>query len=416
MRGAIIKRHARSCPCRAHGMRSKCLHCRRCSCRSWSIVIDRGYVTQADGTRRRKQQWVTISGTRAEAEARRAEMVRDANRGVLVINTRLTLTEWLDRWLHTISVARRESTIRQYRSIIGAHLKPALGSLRLAAVTPLDLESYYATKGHLSRTTLQMHHAVLSAAFGAAVRANIISRNPASLVTGKPKPNRDPEVIRAKCLSGQEARRLLEVAQEAGPQWGALIALALDTGARRNELLGLRWGDIALDSDTPSATISRQLIDHRGPSPRFGPTKNGAARTITLAPGTVTLLLQHRRAQAECIMRNRHHYRTDLDLVFARTFDEGATSSTLGLPLSRDILTRRFHRLREQAGLPTSFTFHGLRHTSATLELASGAPLKAVSERLGHRKTATTDIYTHVLPEMAQDAARRRGAVLYGAC
>jgi integrase len=411
MRGSIIKRHARSCPCARHGMRSKCPHCRRCQCRSWAVVIDRGYVTQADGTRRRKQQWVTITGTRAEAEARRAEMLRDLRYGVLVTNNRLTVAEWLDQWLTKIAPSKRASTVKTYRCIIDKHITPAIGSLRLSALTPLDLESYYASMPTLSRASLQIHHALLGAALNAAVRAGLLMRNPAALVTGKPRRQVEADAIRAQCLTADEAKRLLAVAREQGSMWGAFYALAIDSGARRSELLALRWSDIDLEAGR--VVIARQLIDHAEPT--FGPTKTGRVRTVDLAPDTIALLAQHKREQAALKMRNRTVYRADLDLVFARTFNDGATSTTLGLPISPDMLARRFHKLREQAGLPASFTFHGLRHTSATLLLAAGVPAKVAAERLGHASIAMTiDTYSHLLPSMGAEAARRLGALLHG--
>jgi len=258
---------------------------------------------------------------------------------------------------------------------------------------------------------LQIHHGLLGAALNAAVRAGLLMRNPAALVTGKPRRQVEADAIRAQCLTADEAKRLLAVAREQGSMWGALYALAIDSGARRGELLALRWSDIDLEAGR--VVIARQLTDHAAPT--FGPTKTGRVRTVDLAPETIALLAQHKREQAALKMRNRTVYHADLDLVFARTFEDGATSATLGLPISPDMLARRFHKLREQAGLPTSFTFHGLRHTSATLLLAAGVPAKVAAERLGHASIAMTiDTYSHLLPSMGADAARRLGALLHG--
>jgi integrase len=410
MRGAIIKRHTRSCPCRSHGMRTRCAHCRRCSCQSWAVVFDR-YVAQPDGRRRRKQVWVTVRGTRAQAEARLAEAVRDSNRGVLVADVKLTLAEWLHAWLQRVEPARRPATVRAYRIAIDSHLLPALGSVRVAALTPLDVEAYLADEARRFRpATVKLHYAVLHGALDAALKAGLVSRNVAALAT---KPRRSGESdVRSKCLAPEDCRRLLDAARQAGPMWAAFVAVAIDSGARRGELLALRWSDV--DLNAARLVIARQLI-HPAREPMFGPTKTGRTRTVDLAPDTIALLAAHRREQASVVMRNRHHYRTDLDLVFARTPQDGATADTIGLPWVPTVVGRRFRALCEAAGLPKTITLHALRHTSASLALASGAAVPLVAARLGHASASTTlNIYAHAVPGSGQEVARRLGALIHG--
>ena len=124
------------------------------------------------------------------------------------------------------------------------------------------------------------------------------------------------------------------------------------------------------------------------------------------------VLLLHRRSQAELKLRNGRAY-GDRGFIFAVEFQSGPAK--LGAPLTLPNVARRvFLRLIEDVGVKR-ITFHGLRHTSATLALVAGVPVKVVSERLGHSKTSITlDLYSHVVPSLSQDAAARIGALLHG--
>ncbi len=188
--------------------------------------------------------------------------------------------------------------------------------------------------------------------------------------------------------------------------------MALDTGARKNELCGLQWSDLDLEKGT--VTVLRQLT-RTGRQPSFGPVKNGKPRTIDLATETLELLKAHKRAQAELKMRNRAVYQ-DHGLIFAKEWgDLHGREDSLGLPLqSNNLGQREFARLIKAAGL-RPITIHGLRHTSATLLLKAGVAPHVVQQRLGHKRVSTTlDIYAHALPSMQQDAAQRLGALLHG--
>jgi len=158
----------------------------------------------------------------------------------------------------------------------------------------------------------------------------------------------------------------------------------------------------------------RQLT-RTGRQPEFGPVKNGIPRTVDLAPETLALLREHKRAQAELKMRNRVAYQ-DLGMLFAKEWgDLHGREDSLGLPLqSNNLGQREFARVLKAANVKR-ITIHGLRHTSATLLLKAGVPPQVVAQRLGHKRIEITlGIYAHALPSMQQDAARRLGALLHG--
>jgi integrase len=236
--------------------------------------------------------------------------------------------------------------------------------------------------------------------------------NVAADVEGKPRRSHNREVARQHAWTADEARGFLAVARAVGPQPAAFYALALDSGARKGELCGLRWCDVDLVAG--KMRIVQQLVKP-GPTPQFGPPKNGLPRTVSLAAETIALLQAHKRHQARIKMANRTTY-ADHGLVFAKEWSEvRRRGDCLGQPLQANNLGQReYARLIAAAGV-RPIKFHGLRHTCATLLLQAGEPVHVVAERLGHKRTdITLDVYAHVLPDMQQGAARRLNALLYG--
>lgn len=386
---------------------------RRRSAGSWTIRFDVG--VHPDG--RRKQRVLTVEGTRAQAHTRLREELRRLDRGELVEPSRLTVGQWLDQWVESmIRDTRRPSTTDRYRQVIRVHLKPHLGSLLLQKLRAADFHRYYAdgrSDRGLAAATLAQHHAILSSALTAAVREGLILRNVAATVAHKPRPQRTADDLRRQCWTAEEARAFLAAADATSPQASALFALALDTGARKNELCGLFWTD--LDFGRATVTITRQLTS-RGATPTFGPPKRNQSRVVDLALETIARLRIHRQAQAELKMRNRTTYQ-DHGLVFAKEWgDTYGRHDSIGNPLqSNNLGQREFARVLERAQVKR-ITFHGLRHTSATLLLAAGESVHVVAHRLGHASPKETlDTYAHALPPHGRNAARRLGAVLYGA-
>ena len=251
---------------------------------------------------------------------------------------------------------------------------------------------------------------MISGALKWAQRKQLVTQNVAKLVDNKPSAPEGNENVRNKCWSAEEAQAFLETSKSFGPQAAVFFALALDSGARKGELCGLRWPHVDLQAS--KIAIVEQLIKP-GKEAVLGPPKQGRSRTIHISPETCRLLKTHLKHQAKLKMKNRKHYR-DQRLVFAKE-NEHLTRGycSLGDPLDH-VGQRWFQKIAKAAGV-RRITFHGLRHTCATLLLKAGVPVPVVSERLGHKSTfITMDIYQHVLPDMQEDAATRLGAILFG--
>ena len=262
----------------------------------------------------------------------------------------------------------------------------------------------------LSSSTAAQHHAILSGALKAAELEGLVVRNVAKIVVGKPQQRHDPEAVRESCWTADEARAFLTAAEAIGAQPSALFALALDTGARKGELCGLRWADVDLARAT--VTFSRQLLK-TGREPVFGALKRERPRMVDIAPETLARLKTHRRTQAELKLRNRTVYH-DLGLVFAKEWgDLYGREDSLGLPLqSNNLGQREFARVIKAA-----------KRTAHHVSRAAPYQRQATADRpgTGPRRqrpvgpasiTTTLRIYAHVLPTHGQAAARRLSGVL----
>ncbi len=392
---------------------------------SWALVVDQG---RDPVTRKRKQKWLTFRPTvehtqkctdhscskyckaHEQAKAKLAEVLAATDRGEFVEPSKRTVGEWLADWLAKgVKPRRAPSTYRLYRQIIEQHVTPKLGAIRLQALSPLDLERYYAEL-KAAASTVGLHHAIIGASLKAALRAGFVQRNVATLVEGRPRATQSGDVL-ASCWEAHEARTFLQAAKADGTQSAAFYTLALDTGARRGELLGLKWTD--LDAAAGRLTVQRQLLGAGPEGPVFGPTKTRKPRTIELSAETLARLKTHKSAQAALKLKNRTVYQ-DHGLIFAREWAQIPNKNhALGGPLA-GWANDDMDRLVKVAGV-RRVKFHALRHTCATLLLSAGVQANVVQHRLGHANvTMTLGIYGHAIPTMQQDAVGRLAALLHG--
>jgi integrase len=307
----------------------------------------------------------------------------------------------------------RPGTYVAYKGIIENHLaKAAMAGIPLQKLRPSHLESYYAV-ATVSTSTLSEHHTVIRRALRKAVRDRLVTMNVAADLEGRPRRQRSrSDEATAHCWTADEVRTFLATATATGPQDAAFYALALDSGARKSELCGLRWADVDLEAGRVGIV---QQLDTPGPAPTFGPTKNKRPRTIAIGAETVAFLRAHKQQQAELKMANRTSYH-DFGLVFAKEWGELRTrKDLLGQPLQKNNLGERsFDRLSKAANV-RRIKFHGLRHTCATLLLRAGVPVHVVAERLGHSDVSITlNTYAHVLPDMQREAATTLAGLLFG--
>lgn len=359
---------------------------------SWRVRVD--MVDPVSGKRRQPQRTYK---TRREAEAGMAQWLVEIQQGTAVDRSRQTVAEMLTYWLDTYARHNvRPTTLDDYEVTVRVHLIPALGHLPIQKLTPAHLQRFYADKlaAGCSPRVVQICHRRLSQALDQALSLGLVARNVTRNVT-------PPRVERTemRTWTAEEARAFLAVAPHSsyGPVWTVLLG----TGMRRGEVLGLRWKDVDLDAGT--IRIVQSVVPFKGLGHIQQPKTPSARRTVTMAPAIVVALRDHRRRQNEhrLALGDAWH---DHGLVFP---------AANGHPINPDNLRRDYARLIELAGVPR-IRIHDQRHTHVTLALQAGAPVGAISQRVGHSRTSITlDVYGHVTMDMQRQAAQAIDAVLF---
>ena len=361
---------------------------------SYSIAISLG---KDSTTGRYKQQWVSVKGTKKDAEKRLSELLHQLDNGTFIKPGKTTLAEYLERWLNDyVWPNLSPRTAEGYEHVIHRHLMPALGNISLTQLKPEQLQRYYSEKlssgrcdgkGALSPRTVRHHHVILHTALEVAVKWGVLSRNVADSVN-------PPHAGRAEMhtMNEDDLHTFLEAAKKT--PYYVLFYLALFTGMRRSELLALRWCDV--DLDLCQIHITRSLHHLRtGETVIRAPKTAKGRRMVALSPSAVLLLKEHREKQSLERTMLGASLKED-DLIF---------SDFEGKPLLPDTITHAWIKLVRRNGLK-GIRLHDARHTHASLMLKQGIHPKIVQERLGHASIGTTlDIYSHVAPGLQQAAA-----------
>jgi integrase len=353
-------------------------------------------VQTPDGPKRK-----TIYGSKyKDVEKKLNEARANADKGLVFDADNLKAGEWMDSWLSDclkplVGAGKiAYSTYVRTEGIVNNHLKPALGRRKLKDLTRAEIRRLYSEKSKtLSPRSVDYIHATLQMTLSQAVRDDLIPRNVAAGERPRSSRNR-PE---AKVLSPVQVKALLAAAS--GERNEALYVVAVHTGLRQGELLGLKWSDVDLE-DAGKLSVRRSLkVTEDGLA--FGPPKNNASRrSVPLNKTAVAALRAHRtrqneeRLQSPAVLGAWH----DADLVFP---------NRVGGPTDHNNLYyREYKPLLERAGLASEgFTFHTLRHTFATALFARRQHPKVVQSLLGHSSiTQTMDTYSHLMDGIGGDA------------
>jgi integrase len=366
---------------------------------TWRLVVSDGF----DGAGHRRRRTKTVyCRTKSEAltalKRFEAEVVLESKHE----HADMSLNTWASVWIEECRTRLAPATVTHYVTHLRERILPALGPLGLSRITAADIHGLLRRTIHLrldakggggmvTPTTVRRVYQVLSSCLQEAVFRGLISANPARAV----RPPRSPRREAAFYSPGDVERLLAAIAQEEPPAFRALVLLALSTGARRGELLALEWRHVRFEDG--SIAIA-QALDTSDAIRRLKPTKSGATRRVIVGPPMLDVL--RALAGAQALAREMGTASAGWrDWVFR--WPDGSR-------LDPDWVTRQFSRVVAKHNLPP-LTFHGLRHTAASLLIGEGVPVRTVSAILGHSQASTTlNVYAHVVEE----ANRRASEVL----
>ncbi len=327
--------------------------------------------------------------TRKECQAWIKNTQNQIDRGLIYSDTKITLKEFLAEWLTSKKPSLQISTFVHYEQLSRTHIIPYIGHKKLLELRPENIQGLYnrLLDNEVGIPTIEKTHAVLHSAFSHALKMGIIPRNPVSATIPPKKTKKEMQV-----LDDSQVSQMLVTAKE--HRWEALYHLAITTGMRQMEILGLKWTD--LDWTRKTIRVERQLVRPNEDKVKFSQpkTKHGR-RKIALGSLTIKILRIHNEKQHTEIQKAGEDWQEN-DLIF---------TTSNGTPIHPRNLLRNFKTLLWDSGLP-EIRFHDLRHTAASLMLNHGIPVIIVSRRLGHaRPSITLDIYGHLMPSMQSEAA-----------
>jgi integrase len=312
-------------------------------------------------------------------------------------DNRITLGDYLKRWIISYAPSLSANAVRRYAGIINNHLIPGLGRVPLAKLRLLQIQHYYDEKVKTqSPNSVRYHHAVLHKALDTAITWQLLTRNPSHAAIIPPKEQTEFEIWNEEELS-------TFLNSIVNTPWYPLFQTALYTGLRRSELLAIRWRDLEL---VPGRiNVSRSLHSNKDKGYFYKETKSKyGRRSVTLPSSTIAVLQKYKADTVSTLLLSGSTF-SDSRLVFCRED---------GQPYSPNFITGRWNVLVKRSGLK-KLRLHDARHTHASILLKAGVHLKIVQERLGHSSIQiTADLYSHIMPGIQESAAEKFDQIIKG--
>ena len=366
----------------------------------WAIILD----VPDPKTGERKRKWHSFRGSKRQAQVEAARLISQIQGGTYLAPDKTTFAEFAERWLTHTKAQVSPKSHERYSEIMRKNVVPLIGGQVLSKLKPAAISEAYAKAlesgrrdgtGGLSPRTVHHMHRIVRQSLAQAVKWELLTRNPADAV--------DPPRVERTAMSTYTLPQTGELIDAMrGTRLFVPTLLAVLLGMRRGEIAALRWRSVDLDSGQISIIESAEQMNG---AVRLKPPKNGRSRTVALASTIIEELRAHRITQAQELLR----------LGVRLSDDHFVCTHADGRMMQPTWITHEWVRLISETDLPR-IRFHDLRHGHATHMLASGIHPKVASERLGHSKVGITlDLYSHVLPNMQEDAAAQVDAALQAA-
>lgn len=333
---------------------------------SWSISI---YLGKDNITNKKKYKWYTVKGTKKEAEIFMNEKINEIQKGIFVDSKNMSFEQYLNYWYEQCCITRlSQTTYESYRRNLDKYIIPNLGNIKLDKLLPLQLQSFYnELSNELSNTTIVYIHRIIHSALNKAMKWDLVIRNVADNVEVPKK-----QKYNATVLNSEEIQKLINAIANTYIYIPVMIAIA--TGMRRGEILGLVWNNIDLENG--NIKVIQALYPTKDGLTILPPKTKTSIRSISMPPTLIQILKEYKEKQ-----KNKSE--------FVCTLEDGSI-------ISPSSLNHKFKQILEDNNLP-HIRFHDLRHSHASLLLAQGVSAKAISTRLGHSNISITmDLYSHI--------------------
>lgn len=360
----------------------------------WSFTVDIG---RDPSTGKRKQKTRSGFKTKKQAQESCAEMIAELSKGVFVDPKNLSFKDLVEEWLDLSKVRVRDTTFKNYFRAANTRVIPALGEMKVKDINHSVIQKYINNliEEGLSPRYIEYLFTIISGATEHGVNTERLIKNPLNNVE-VPRPRRSKHVT----WTIDEVNRFLHFAKFDNPIYFICLKIAIHTGMRRGEVLGLRWEDINLN-DQKISVVQSLVYDDEGF--RFSDLKTISSRRLISIDDDLTNEIKKYKAQQNQFKLVLGSEYQDMGLVCCRED---------GRPIYARTLAIHFDNVIKKANVP-KIRLHDLRHTHATILLGLGENPKVVSERLGHSNVSMTlDTYSHVTPDMQKSTASKFGNAL----
>ena len=336
--------------------------------------------------------------TQKEVRLALSKIVSEMDSGTYAEPSKMKVSQWLDEWLASYTMNIKPATRSAYEEHIRVHIKPSLGDIPLKQLSNRDIQQLYTNllkERELSPKTVRNIHGVLHRTLEQAKLLGYIRVNPAdAAVTPR------VEKKQVETLDAEDIGKFLAAIR--GTKYEYPLFVAVFTGLRQGELLGLTWD--CVDFEHGMLLINKQHNRVKGDTEfRFASLKNDKARVLTVADEVIDVLKLQKQRQESWAAALGNGWENPDNLVFTTEF---------GRYINNKILYQNFKRIAKNLGKP-DLRFHDLRHTYAVNSLRAGDDIKTVQENLGHATASfTLSTYAHATPGMKRESAKRMTAFI----
>lgn len=368
---------------------------------SYQIQVITGYKFNNDGIKIPIRYSEMFHGKKSEAKIRESKIKEEIGKGRFCVNKKLTFNDLIDKWYNEDAKVRLQISTLQSYDLMLTEVRKELGNYKLTEMRPIHLVTFYnklrRPERKLSENSILHYYSMIGRIFHVGVTWGLVDTNINSRVD-RPKVKKQEAVY----YDEKDIKRLLQCLENEPLKYQVVIQLALDSGCRRGELTGLTWNDVDFNNGTITINKTTQATKI-GVIEKECPKNNSSIRTIPIMQHTLYLLEEYYKEQEGLKHKLGNAWLGSNKILI----------DNYGGRMHPDTPSKIFSKIKKKYDLPP-MKFHGLRHTSASIQIALGIHTKVISKRLGHASESTTDmIYSHIFDKLNHEVTDKMTEYLY---